>query len=92
MKNRTETQALKLRRVTKLGQAVKVHGRNKGVVLKELADGDLVVSTGDGNMSWKDTVPLDKLEVWSQTEAKRSKAHEFYEKVDESCSGGGCTI
>ena len=88
-----ETQDLKtkLKALTKLGTPV-FYGPTQGCVLRDLGNYTLRVSFYASGVNWVDEVHIDKLSLTGPEQRATSTAGEFYEKVDTSCEGGGCTI
>ena len=54
----------KQRLITKLGTAVRIRGRLKGVVISTVDYRTYLVSTGDHERNWAEIVHIEDLEVW----------------------------
>lgn len=53
--------------ITKLGQAVKIHKKLQGVIIKELPDNYFKVSTGNAGVNWVDTLHIDEIDIWTNS-------------------------
>ena len=51
--------------ITKFGQPVKIYGKLKGVVIKELPDYHFKVSMGNAGVNWVDTLHINEIEIWT---------------------------
>ena len=47
-----------------MGQAVRVHRKLQGVVIKALPDYRYKVSTGNSGHNWVDELHIDEIEIW----------------------------
>ena len=84
--------AIKHAQITKLGTEIVAYGRTRGTVLKCKGDGTYVVSLSDSGVNWSDTIPIDKIELYTGKAYKPSTKHQVIIKEDEGCEGGACKI
>ncbi len=91
MKERQEALQIKLKAITRMGTPV-FYGPTLGAILRDLGDYRVRISLSAQGVNWVDEVHIDKLSLTGPAQKAASTSGEFYEKVDTSCEGGGCTI
>lgn len=64
MKENQDLQA-KRQQIIRFGQPVKIYGKLKGVVIKELPDYHFKVSMGNAGVNWVDTLHINEIEIWT---------------------------